>query len=156
MRQPQREMLRTLRQTLPRIPCGGGYTIRTPERKMQLFAVAARSGLRRLFRHDWHRLALEATEEVADAPHRADSTRRVLRDWHREQGEPVHPDNAHLDQAVWSAASPHEFWEATDALLSWVSGGRFRPRRRGIPMVRLPEPSPEVLSGRGPANRRQS
>lgn len=115
------EMLRALRRSLPRVPCGPGYAVRTPERKMRLFAVAACAGLRWLFRHDWHRLALDATEELADAPDREGDTRRVLRDWHRELGCPAHPANSHLDQAVWSAAFPHEFWEATDALLSRVA-----------------------------------
>ena len=47
VRADSHEVLRALRQTLPRAPCGISYTVRTPERKMRLFAVASRAG-----RHD--------------------------------------------------------------------------------------------------------
>ena len=111
------QMLRAFRATLPRVACGGGYVLRTPERKMRLLAVALGRCLQWVYKHDWHRLALDVTEEVADAEHREDGYRATLRQLHDELGSPCHPDNPHLDQVVWSAAFPHEFWEATEALM---------------------------------------
>jgi hypothetical protein len=111
-------MLRAFRATLPRVPVSAlGYTIRTPERKMQLFAVALGRGCQWLFKHDWHRLALDATEEAAECADQEGPTRLALSQLYDDMRRPNHPDNPDLDTVARQAALPHEFWEATDALL---------------------------------------
>jgi len=62
-------------------------------------------------------MALDVTEEVADDPEMEGEVRGALYQLHEETKHPCHPDNPHLDQAIWSAAIPHEFWEATDGLM---------------------------------------
>jgi hypothetical protein len=110
-------LLEALRLSLPREPRGGGSIIRPPERKLRLLAVAVGEGLRWLFKHEWHRMALDATEEVADDKGREGEVRVALRQLHEDMKRPGHPDNPHLDQFVWCAALPHEFWEATGGML---------------------------------------
>jgi hypothetical protein len=110
-------MLQAFRCTLPRVVCSGGYMIRTPDRKLQLFAVALCRSLQWIFKHEWHRMALDVTEEIADDEQQETEVRRALYQLHADMKHPLHPDNPDLDQAVWSAALPHEFWEATEVLM---------------------------------------
>jgi hypothetical protein len=114
-------MFRALYASLPRERVGPGprvgFLVRTPERKMRLFAVALGRCLQWVYRHEWHRMALDATEEVADDEGREEEVRRTLSQLHEDMNRPQHPDNPHLDAVVWHAALPHEFWEATEALM---------------------------------------
>ncbi len=110
-------MLRALCATLPRDTLHSLPRIRTPDRKLRLFAVAMGRCLRWVYKHEWHRLALDATEEVADDEGREGEVRRSLFQLHEDMKRPAHPENPDLDQVIWNAALPHEFWEATEALM---------------------------------------
>jgi hypothetical protein len=110
-------MLLAWQRSLPREQLHGLPRIRTPDRKLRLFAVALGRCLQELFKHEWHRMALDATEEVADDESREGEVRGALCQLHDDMNRPRHLDNPDLDKAVWLAAIPHEFWEATTHLM---------------------------------------
>jgi hypothetical protein len=116
------DMLRHLRRTLPRRE---DNTVRAPERKLRLFAVAVCNKLRWLFKHDWHRFALDMAEEYAeDAGDRQmrleHGVRRTLGELRTDVGRPEHADNPLLDRALDATVFPHELWEGLDGQLYQV------------------------------------
>ncbi|MEO2088326.1 MAG: hypothetical protein ABGY75_02360 [Gemmataceae bacterium] len=129
-------LLSMWRKLLPRETVTGGWVVRTPERKHRLFAVAVFRKLEHLFKHDWHRFALDATEEAAEHPIRETSVVRAVMELHRELGEPAHPDNPMIDLAVIQTVRPHELWEALEGELVTVGralAGAWGNRKPPVP-----------------------
>lgn len=104
-------MLHALRRSLPLIPAGRAAIVRTPERKMRLLAVAVCENLRPLFRHDWHRLALDSISNLADDEKFTLHARASLRQL--RNAACVHADNPDVDRAVEELVYPREIWNAT-------------------------------------------
>jgi hypothetical protein len=120
------DMLRHLRRTLPRERIGdrpgAGYRVFAPERKLRLFAVAVCNKLRWLFKHDWHRFALDMLEEAAEFADDPETRQergvvRSLRELQSELDVPTHEDNPDLDLALSRTIRPHELWEGLDGQL---------------------------------------
>jgi hypothetical protein len=82
------------------------YFITAPERKLYLFTAAVCRSLHWLFRHDWHRLAVDFIEETADEESHESLSRDSVWHLHAEAGHPSHPDNPALDAAVRAALHP--------------------------------------------------
>jgi hypothetical protein len=110
-------------------------------RKLYLIAVAVCRTIQHLFQHDWHRLALVAAEEIADAPSQEDSVRVALRELHEESGLPSHPHNPEIDYAAWGTAIPHEMWEAVAGVLTNVRRALDAARHESQPF----QPQPASL-----------
>jgi hypothetical protein len=112
-------MLRAMFAGLPRepVPGGSGLRVLVSERKMTLLAVALGRCLQWVYEHDWHRLALDATEERADDAGREQEIKRSLSQLYEELKRPRHPQNPYLDRVVRGVALPYSLWESTEALM---------------------------------------